>query len=120
MASLDAFFDVPFEPMVNDVQTLSEKIKQRRTQMLVHSYLYYVLDDIIIDDHKWQEWADELVELQKQKSDIGFYDKAFFDWTGASGAFLPFDKWVKEKAKKLLQYKRDEYINKLSVDDNQQ
>lgn len=103
--SLEAFFEDDDDPKVNDVQTLSEKIKQRRTQMLVHSYLYYELDDIIIDDHKWQEWADELVELHKQKADIGFYDEAFSDWTGASGAFLPFDDWVKEKAKKLLQYK---------------
>lgn len=103
--SLEAFFEDSDDPKVNMVQTLSEKIKQRRTQMLVHSYLYYELDDIIIDDHKWQEWADELVELHKQKSVIGFYDEAFSDWTGASGAFLPFDTWVKEKAKKLLQYK---------------
>lgn len=91
--------------MVNAVQTLSEKIRQRRTQMLVHSYLYYEMDENVIDDHKWQEWADELVELQKQRKDIGFYDAAFADWTGASGAFLPFDEWVKKRAKDLLNSK---------------
>ncbi len=91
--------------MVNAVQTLSEKIRQRRTQMLVHSYLYYEMDENVIDDHKWQEWADELVELQKQRKDIGFYDEAFADWTGASGAFLPFDEWVKKRAKSLLESK---------------
>ena len=109
MSTLDAFFEDD-DPMVNAVQTLSEKIRQRRIQMLVHSYLYYELDEIIVDDHKWQQWADELVELQKQKTDIGFYDEAFSDWTGASGAFLPFDDWVKERAKKLLQYKQQEDI----------
>lgn len=115
---LDAYGELSSEdddPKVNEVQTLSEKIKQRRAQMLVHSYLYYELDDIIIDDHKWQQWADELVELHKQKPSIGFYDEAFSDWTGASGAFLPFDEWVKEKVEKLLQYNQEEAINKLSV-----
>ena len=105
MSTLDDFFVDESDPMVNPIQKLSEKIRQRRIQMLVHSYLYYELDENIIDDHKWQEWADELVELQKQKMEIGFYDEAFRDWTGASGAFLPFDKWVKDRAKKLLQYK---------------
>jgi hypothetical protein len=89
------------DPMVNKVQTLSEKIKQRRIQMLVHSYLYYELDHNVVSDHKWQEWADELVELQKRKDTIGFYDEAFSDWTGASGAFLPFDQWVVDRAKKI-------------------
>lgn len=103
--NLDDFFVDESDPMVNSVQKLSEKIRQRRIQMLVHSYLYYEMDENVIDDHKWQEWADELVELQKQKMEIGFYDEAFRDWTGASGAFLPFDKWVKDRAKKLLQYK---------------
>ena len=103
--NLDDFFVDESDPMVNSVQKLSEKIRQRRIQMLVHSYLYYEMDENVIDDHKWQQWADELVELQKQKMEIGFYDEAFRDWTGASGAFLPFDKWVKDRAKKLLQYK---------------
>lgn len=103
MVTLDAFFEND-DPMVNDIQTLSEKIKQRRTQMLVHSYLYYVKDENIISDEKWQQWADELVELQKQKLEIGFYDEAFKDWTGATGMHLPFDKWVKHRAEKLLEY----------------
>lgn len=90
------------DPMVNAVQTLSEKIRQRRIQMLVHSYIYYHLDSNVVSDDKWQQWADELTELQKRKKNIGFYDEAFSDWTGASGAFLPFDPWVKERAKKLL------------------
>jgi hypothetical protein len=103
MSDLSAWLDD--DPMVNSVQTLSEKIRQRRTQMLVHSYLYYVLDENVIDDHKWQEWADELTELQKQKKVIGFYDKEFSDWTGATGTHLPFDPWVIQRAKVLLSSK---------------
>lgn len=111
MASIEDFFAPVEEPMVNAVQTLSEKIRQRRTQMLVHSYLYYEMDENVIDDHKWQEWADELVELHtawfrfNAPKPIGFYDEAFADWTGASGAFLPFDEWVKKRAKSLLDSK---------------
>lgn len=106
MATLDAFFEDEDDPKVNEIQTLSEKIRQRRIQMLVHSYLYYEMDENVVDDHKWQQWADELVELQKQKMNINFYDDAFRDWTGASGAFLPFDNWVVERAKKLLHLKQ--------------
>lgn len=98
----DLLNEDPGDPMVNAVQTLSEKIKQRRTQMLVHSYLYYTLDDTIITDEKWQQWADELTELQKQKSDIGFYDKEFGDWNGSTGMHLPSPAWIVNKAKKLL------------------
>lgn len=104
MSTLDAWLD---DPMVNEVQTLSEKIRQRRIQMLVHSYLYYVLDENVVDDHKWQQWADELTELQKQKKVIGFYDEAFSDWTGATGTHLPFDSWVVQRAKKLLASKNN-------------
>jgi hypothetical protein len=102
MSLLDFIETDDDDPMVNAVQTLSEKIRQRRIQMLVHSYIYYHMDDNVVSDDKWQQWADELVELQKRKQTIGFYDKAFIDWTGASGAFLPFDPWVKERAKNLL------------------
>ncbi len=42
MTDLSAWLDD--DPMVNEIQTLSEKIRQRRTQMMIHSYLYYVLD----------------------------------------------------------------------------
>lgn len=105
--SLEAFFDEE-DPMVNGIQTLSEKIRQRRTQMLVHSYLYYSLDENVVDDAKWQEWADELVSLQKTWKDldmtkkIDFYDDVFADWDGSTGMHLPHDKWVVERAKYLL------------------
>ena len=99
--SLESFFVFDDDPMVNSVQTLSEKIKQRRTQMLIHSYLYYEADSPVISDDKWQEWADELVELQKQKLEINFYDQVFADWTGATGMHLPFDPWVVKRAECL-------------------
>lgn len=89
-------------------QTIPEKIKQRRSQMLVHSCLYYDMDDSIIDDHTWQRWADELSELQNeypQHCKIGFFDKEFVGWDGTSGYHLPLrDPWVRNKATQILSY----------------
>lgn len=85
------------------VRTLEEKIRQRRSQMLIHSYLYYWLDSPVVSDDKWQQWADDLAELQERKTKIGFYDKVFADWDGSTGMHLPRDEFVQRKAKMLLE-----------------
>lgn len=65
-------------------------IAQRRAQMLVHSYLYYVLDSPIVSDDTWQRWADELVQLQRDHpGPVDDYDHDFADWTGDTGMHLP-------------------------------
>ena len=45
---------------------IKAKIRQRRSQMLIHSCLYYEMDDSIVSDDQWQQWADELEVLQKE------------------------------------------------------
>lgn len=82
---------------------VAEKILQRRAQMLVHSCLYYEFDINIIPDTKWDEWARELVQLQKDYPEISkevrWYEY-FEDWDASTGAFLPLkDEWVIQKAK---------------------
>lgn len=94
-ATLDSFFDEPYVP------PLVDKIRQRRIQMLVHSYLYYVLDSPVISDDKWQQWADELTALQLHEKQIGFYDEEFADWDGSTGMHLPKDDWIDYRAKWL-------------------
>jgi len=83
------------------------RIKQRRAQMLIHSCIYYELNDSVIPDDKWQAWADELEQLQKENPDcikIGFFDYEFRDWTGATGAHLNHrEPWVLAKAKYVLE-----------------
>ena len=77
-------------------QTVEERIKQLRRNMLIHSYMYYHLDNPIISDDQWQFQADELAELQKKhgiKWDC--YDKWFADWDGSTGMHLPADGWVR-------------------------
>jgi hypothetical protein len=92
-----------------DVKILSkhqELIRRRRAQMLIHSCIYYELNDNIVSDDTWQSWADELEQLQSKEKDIeiGFYDSEFRDWTGATGNHLPHrDPWVKSKAKYILE-----------------
>jgi len=99
-----------FESSEKDFDLIKAKIKQRRAQMLIHSCIYYELDDNIISDHKWQQWADELEVLQRENPDcckLDFYDWNFREWTGATGNHLPHrDPWVYAKAKWLLNYDR--------------
>lgn len=91
---------------------VKSKIRQRRSQMLVHSYIYYVLDDNMVSDDKWQQWANELRDLQKMYPNcckIEFYDKAFADWNGDTGAMLPLrDPYVIQKATYIYDYWRKE------------
>lgn len=105
---LTDFIDEPDDkPAHVDREAVKAKIKQRRAQMLVHSCIYYELNDNIISDHKWQEWADELQVLQTTFPElcaIDFYDWNFRDWDGATGAHLPHrDPWVHNKACYLLE-----------------
>lgn len=100
--SLDALF----EHDERDIEAIKAKIKQRRAQMLIHSCIYYELNDNVVSDHTWQKWADELEKLQNDNPDccnINFYDYNFRDWTGATGNHLPHrDPWVMRKSQYIL------------------
>lgn len=92
-----------------EIPVLSERqelIRRRRAQMLIHSCIYYELNDNIVSDDTWQKWADELEQLQKIEKNhaIGFYDTIFVHWTGATGNHLPHrDPWVLAKAKHIME-----------------
>jgi len=94
------------------VQTIKEKIQQRRLQMLVHSYLYYEKNENIVPDSKWSKWAKELVDLQQkypnESKQVDFYDM-FKNWDGNSGAFLTYNQGIISRAETLLK------LNKKSV-----
>lgn len=100
--SLDSFFEAP--PVSN--RPIKDIIRQRRAQMLIHSCIYYELNDNIISDHVWQDWADELERLQTAHPDqckIGFFDQEFANWTGATGNHLNHrHPWVFNKANYIL------------------
>jgi hypothetical protein len=72
---------------------IAEKIQQRRLQMLVHSYIYYDLNDNIVSDEQWAEWAYELKDLQETYPEIAKtvpYGQGFENWDASTGAFLPY------------------------------
>ena len=47
---------------------LTALINRRRRQILVHSIIYYKLDDNLISDSDWSDLANELDALQKSIS----------------------------------------------------
>lgn len=85
---------------------IAEKIQQRRYQLLIQSCIYYHLNRNIISDHKWDEWARELRDIQIEHPEISkqvtLYEY-FSDWDASTGAFLPItEDWVVRKASQLL------------------
>ena len=82
-----------YEIFSGEELAIAEKIQRRRYQMLVHSYIYYELDNNIISDSQWSQWATELAELQSKYPDIAsqvVYADDFEDWDGSTGAFLSY------------------------------
>ena len=94
-------------------QKIKDLIQRRRLQLLVHSCIYYELDQNIISDKQWDEWARELVQLQKdypeESKEVIWYD-AFKDWDASTGAFLPIkDEWVVRKSKQLIHWQKQSF-----------
>ena len=91
---------------------IAEKIQRRRYQMLVHSYIYYEMNENLISDSQWSSWAMELVELQANYPDIAkqvMYAEDFEEWDGSSGAFLTYSNKpnIVSTANLLLRDKQD-------------
>lgn len=82
-----------YEVFKGEELKIAEKIQQRRYQMLVHSYIYYELNENLVSDSQWSKWAMELVDLQSKYPEIAervIYAADFADWDGSSGAFLTY------------------------------
>ena len=73
--------------------------------MVVHSAIYYVLNDNIISDNEWATRAKELVRLQEEYPEVAsqvIYADEFKDFDGSTGFNLPHDDRVMAKAQYLL------------------
>lgn len=96
----------PYEIFSGQDLKTAEKIQQRRYQILVHSCIYYHLNDSVVLDSTWNKWSEELVRLQSTNPEIAKQvplADCFADWDGSTGAFLPIKQdWVINIAKKLL------------------
>jgi NAD-dependent DNA ligase len=91
-----------------ECQTITEKIQQRRYQMLVHSYIYYQLNDSIVSDIDFDRWSKELVELTErypEEARKARYHEEFKNFDGSSGFDLPYSlPNIQEIANRLLKY----------------
>lgn len=70
-----------------------ELIERKRRQVLVHSFLYYQLNQNVISDFIFDDWCKHLVELQAtfpKESKQAEYAKEFEGFDGSSGYDLPF------------------------------
>jgi hypothetical protein len=90
---------------------ISELINRRRRQILVHSVIYYRMNDSIISDEMFDKIAKDLVELQAKYPEIAEttdYAEYFRDFDGSSGFDLPLERpEIVAKAYYLLNiYKR--------------
>ena len=87
-----------------------ELITRRRRQILVHSIIYYELNENLISDHQWAEWAVELEELQAKYPDISAAAPLAEEFKGfdhSTGQNLPLrDPEGLNTAMKLLAYSR--------------
>lgn len=74
-----------------------ELITRRRRQVLVHSIIYYRMDDNIISDAQYDNWARELRVLHNQypelskKADLYNEFKEWHENEGSSGYMLPLE-----------------------------
>lgn len=79
---------------LDDTQSCGDRIQHLRMRILVHSYLYYELDQNILSDREFDALAYELVELQTKHPEVSeavWYERdAFRDFDGSTGFHLPY------------------------------
>lgn len=92
------------------VAQIKELINRRRRQVLVHSVIYYKLNDNLIDDVTWSKWALELEKLQNRYPKIAAecpLAKEFANFDHSTGMSLPLDDpWAVHTAQYLLSIAR--------------
>ena len=85
---------------------IAELINRRRRQVLVHSIIYYKMNENLIPDSQWTKRAVELEELQNKYPDIaaeGYHAEEFKNFEHSSGFNLPLDDpYAVNKARQLL------------------
>ena len=89
--SLFAIPQSKYDSSKTEDSKIAELIKRRRRQILVHSFIYYELNQNIISDDQWSKWATELEELQAKYPDIADkveYAEEFKRFDHSTGADL--------------------------------
>lgn len=91
-----------------NLDKVAAKIRQRRRQILVHSYLYYDLDESIVSDDTWSRWAKELAALQVRFPNVAKkveFNETFREFDGSTGFDLNYrDESIINAAHRTLNY----------------
>lgn len=105
-----------FDAIEQSEEDVISLINRRRRQILVHSCLYYRLDENIIGDYTYDKWAKELANLHKNNLhllDKCIYNQYFGDFGldgNCSGYALPHH--LPEIVNKALQLLENHNIKK--------
>lgn len=73
--------------------TILERVNQRRRQILVHSFLYYQLNTSKVDDHKYDSFVNDLIDLQAKYPEIaeqGIFADEFRGFQTGDSFKLPY------------------------------
>jgi hypothetical protein len=68
-------------------------VNRRQRQILVHSFLYYQLNENLVSDSIFDAWCKELAEFRKEYPGtfkLSAYYEGFKDFDGSSGYDLPY------------------------------
>lgn len=109
MMNLEDLFNQP-EELVQKVidQEIVSRIRQRRRQLMVHSYLYYRMNINIVSDHDYDAWALELIDLQTRYPEESEATEMYEDFKGfqmGDSYGLPIhEPWVRSVAEHILAY----------------
>lgn len=85
-------------------------MNRRQNQLLVHSFLYYQMNENIISDPTFDRWSKELADLIKdypEEFKESHNYEGFKTFDGSTGYDLPFHTpFIQDRAVKLLEYHR--------------
>lgn len=83
---------------------IQEKIKK----YLIHSYIYYVLNDSVISDYEYDDLCEYLLDNYRDIEALGYdtlIDRDLLEC--GSGYSLVYPDWVEAEAKETLQLHQD-------------
>ena len=88
-------------------------INRRERQMLIHSHLYYELNNNIWDDKQFDHYAYDLARLLKEypeEAKLCEWERYFRDWDGTTGFHLPLTHpWVIRRAWHIWEYHKQKH-----------
>ena len=97
---------IPVDTNFMSDSAIKELISRRRRQILVHSVIFYKLNENLIDDATWSRWALELEELQEHYPQLAMQctlNDAFIGFDHSTGMSLPLENpWAVQKAQYLV------------------